>query len=82
MAKRAALADAQRNLLRAIQQIRIDSRRDVKSAMADKKVATRIEGFMKGYALVSERELDGGRIETILELPLSGPSGLSRYLLQ
>lgn len=82
MAKRAALTDAERNLLRIVEQIRIDADRDVRMAMSKGSVATRIQGFIKGYSLVSERELEGGKIEVILELPLSGPSGLSRQLTE
>jgi len=82
MAKRAALADAERNLLRTIEQIHIDADRDVKAAMGNKKVERKIQGFIKGHTIVSERELDDGRYEVILELPLSGPSGLSRYIAE
>jgi hypothetical protein len=82
MTERAALADAQRNLLRTIEQIRIDGSRSVGTIMGNSNAAVRIQGFVKGYTIVSERELEGGRIEVILELPLTGPSGLSRYLTE
>ncbi len=82
MAERAALADGQRNMLRIIEQIRIDTGRNVKDAMRSKNIATRIEGFLKGYTVVSEREGEGGRIEVVLELPLTGPAGLSRYITE
>jgi hypothetical protein len=82
MAERAALADAQRNMLKTIEQIRIDSGRNVKDAMRSKSTATKIEGFLKGYTVVSERELEGGKIEVVLELPLTGPAGLSRYITE
>lgn len=80
MAERAALADAQRNMLRTIEQITIDTGRSVKDAMRSKNISTKIEGFLKGYTVVSERELEGGKIEVVLELPLTGPAGLSRYI--
>jgi hypothetical protein len=82
MAKRAALADAQRNMLRIIQQIRIDADQTVKSAMRRKYVALKIEGFLKGYSIVSERELENGKFEVVLELPLTGPAGLTRYIAE
>jgi len=82
MAERAALADAQRNMLRTIEQIRIDTGRNVKDAMRSKNIATKIEGFLKGYTVVSEREGEGGKIEVVLELPLTGPAGLSRYIAE
>ena len=82
MAERAALADAQRNMLRTIEQIKIDTGRNVKDAMRSKNIATKIEGFLKGYTVVSEREGEGGKIEVVLELPLTGPAGLSRYITE
>jgi hypothetical protein len=82
MTQRAALADAQRNLLRTIEQIKIDGGRNVGTIMRNRNVAERIQGFVKGYTVVSERALEGGRIEIVLELPLTGPSGLSRYITE
>jgi hypothetical protein len=80
MAKRAALTDARRNMLRIIEQMRIDDKQDMKSAMRDKNVASKIEGCLKGATVISERELDGGAVEVVLEMPLSGPEGLSRCI--
>lgn len=82
MTQRAAIADGQRNLLRTIQQIKIDGGRSVGTMMQNRDVAERIQGFVKGYTVVSERQVEGGRIEVILELPLTGPSGLSRYIIE
>jgi len=82
MAQRAALADGQRNLLRIIEQIKISGGRSVGSAMASGNYSERIQGFVKGYTVVSERELGDGRIEVMLELPLTGPSGLSRVIAE
>ena len=82
MAQRAALADAQRNMLRTVEQIRISDDEDVKAAMRSKNVASKVQGFLKGYTVVSERELEGGKIEVVLELPLTGPAGLSRYIAE
>jgi hypothetical protein len=80
MAKRAALTDARRNMLRIIEQMRMDDNHDMKSAMRDKNVASKVEGCLKGATVISERELDDGAFEVILELPLSGPEGLSRCI--
>jgi hypothetical protein len=82
MAERAALVDGQRNLLRTIEQISIDNNRNIKTAMANRNFAEKIQGFVKGYTVASTRELDNGKIEVVLELPLTGPSGLSRYVTQ
>jgi len=80
MAKRAALVDGERNLLKTIEQIRISEYRDIKEAMRVHTFAVRIQGFIKGYTVISERELEDGKVEIVLELPLTGPSGLSRYI--
>jgi hypothetical protein len=82
MAQRAALADAQRNMLRTIEQIRLDDQHDVKTAMREKNFSEKIQGFLKGYSVVSERESTDGKIEVVLELPLTGPTGLSRYITE
>lgn len=82
MTQRAALADGQRNLLRTVEQIKIDGNRSVGTIMRSGNGAERIQGYLKGYTVVSERELEGGRIEVILELPLTGPAGLSRYITE
>jgi hypothetical protein len=80
LAKRAALTDARRNMLRIIEQMRMNDNQDMKSAMRDKNVASKVEGCLKGAAVISERELDAGAFEVVLELPLSGPEGLSRCI--
>ena len=82
MTQRAALADAQRNLLRTVEQIKVDGSRTVGTIMRSRSGAERIQGFLKGYTTVSERELEDGRIEIILELPLTGPAGLSRFITE
>jgi len=82
MTQRAAIADAQRNLLRTVEQIKVDGSRTVGTIMGSRTGAERIQGFLKGYTIVSERELKDGRIEIILELPLTGPAGLSRYIAE
>lgn len=80
MTKRAALVDAQRNMLRTVERIRLNADQSVQTVMGNPKIAIRIQGFLKGYTVISERELEGGKIEIVLELPLNGPSGLSRSI--
>jgi hypothetical protein len=82
MTKRAALSDAQRNLLKIVQAIRISSTLDIKTYMQDANRAERIQGFIRGYTVVSETEHDDGSVDIILELPLTGPAGLSRYVTE
>ena len=80
--KRAALLDAQRNLLKIVENIRISPTLDIKTSMRDANHAERIQGFIRGYSVVSETERDDGSIDIILELPLTGPTGLSRYITE
>jgi hypothetical protein len=82
MTQRAALADAQRNLIRTVEQIKIDGSRSVGTIMRTGNGTERIKGYLKGYTVVSEQELEDGRIKVILELPLTGPAGLSRYITE
>jgi hypothetical protein len=82
MTKRAALADAQRNMLNTIVRIRMDANQTVKTAMRNKNVALKIEGFLKGFTIVSEIEREDGKFEVVLELPLTGPAGLTRYITE
>ena len=69
-------------MLRTIEQIRIDNERTVKTVMNNKTTAYRIRGFLKGFTVISERELQDGKMEVIIELPLTGPAGLSRSLTE
>jgi len=82
MTKRAAISDAQRNLLKIVQNIRISSTLDIKTYMQDANRAERIQGFIRGYTDVSETENDDSSVDVILELPLTGPAGLSRYVTE
>jgi len=82
MTKRAALSDAERNLLKIVQNIRISSTMDIKTYMQDANRAERIQGFIRGYTVVSETDHDDGSVDIILELPLTGPAGLSRTITE
>lgn len=81
MAKRAALSDAERNLLKMIGRIKTDPGHDLGSTMNSGSFAVRIQGFVKSYSVIQERQLNDG-LEIELELPLTGPGGLTRYLVE
>ena len=68
--------------MRVIERIKIDGGCSIGSLMASGTYSERIQGFVNGYKVVSERELGDGRIEVNLELPLTGASGLSRYIVE
>jgi hypothetical protein len=80
LAERAALVEAERNLLLTIERIRIDGSRTVRDSMATKSGALRVQGYLKGFRKVGERELPDGSIEVTLELLLTGARGLSRAI--
>jgi hypothetical protein len=48
--------------------------------MLSKSFTFKIEGNLKGYTIVSERELDNGKFEVVLELPITDSAGLARYI--
>lgn len=80
MAKRAALADGLRNLLAIIEQVKVSPDKSVKSISADKGARIRIQGFVQGCKVISERETGDGKFELVLELPLTGAEGLSSVI--
>jgi hypothetical protein len=80
MAKRAAIADAERNLVRIIELINIAPGQSLSSALGEKDFTQKLQGYLQGYQLAAERDMDGGKVEVELELPLTGPDGLSSYL--
>jgi hypothetical protein len=79
LAKRAALSEAERNLLRIVEQIKLDPNHEMRSLMNEEKYTVKINGFLKGFTIVAEKDVDDG-VEVELELPLTGLSGLTRYL--
>ena len=79
LARRAALSEAERNLLRSVEQIKVDQAHDVRSFTSKLSYSVRVQGFVQGYKIIGEREIDGG-IEVELEIPLSGANGLTRVL--
>ncbi len=79
MARRAALADAQRKLVKLLSQLQVNSDQSLKSFWASR-YEEKVQGFIRGYKVVGEHDLGGGRIEIELELPLTGQGGLSQYL--
>jgi hypothetical protein len=80
MAKRAAMADAERNLIRIIELINVTPGQTISSVLGDKTFTQNLQGYIQGYQVAAERDMDGGKVEVELELPLTGPGGLSSYL--
>ena len=76
MARVAAIADAQRNLLAAIQGVQVDSETTVENMMVSSDIIkTRVSGLVKGARIVSEGEVAGGGYSVTMEMPMFGGSG-------
>ncbi|MHB8845100.1 MAG: carboxypeptidase regulatory-like domain-containing protein [Nitrospirota bacterium] len=80
MARRAALSDAERNLIRIVEMINVAPGQPVASVLGEKTFPRKLQGYLQGYQVAAERDMDGGRVEVELELPLTGPGGLSSHI--
>jgi hypothetical protein len=77
LAHRAALSDAERKLVQAVAEIKAGSA-STRPRSGNGTFVRRIEGFVKGFRVVGERELDDGSIELDIELRFTGRHDLSR----
>ncbi len=76
MARRAAIADAYRQLAEAVNGVQVDAETTVEQMMLTSDVVrTRISAVIKGAVVVSEGELAGGGYSVTMEIPLFGGSG-------
>ena len=76
MARVAAIADAQRNLLAAIQGVQVDAETTVENLMVTSDIIkTRVSGLVKGARIVSEGEVAGGGYSVTMEMPMFGGTG-------
>ncbi len=82
LAHRAALADAQRNLLRILDHIMVTPDENLKKFWGNKKYTEIIQGFIQGYTVISEQDTAVGGVRVVLEFPLTGPLGLTRSLAE
>lgn len=80
MAKRAAVADAERNLLRIVELINVGPDQKLTAALGEGAFVQKLHGYLQGYRIAVERDMDGGRVEVELELSLTGSNGLTTYL--
>ena len=73
LARRAAIADAYRQLLEAVQGVNVDAETTVEQMMLTSDVVkVRVTGTVNGAQIVSEGELAGGGYSVTLELPIFG----------
>jgi len=81
LAKRAAIVDAERNMVRILEMINVAPGQNLTSVVGDGNFKQKLSGFLQGYRIASERDMDGGKLEVEIELPLTGPGGLTSTLL-
>ncbi|MBR1730571.1 MAG: LPP20 family lipoprotein [Selenomonadaceae bacterium] len=73
LAKRAAIADAYRQLLEAVQGVNVTAETTVRDMITESDVIkTHVEGCVRGAQIVSEREISGGGYEVTMKMPLFG----------
>ena len=71
MARRAATADAYRNLLEVVNGVRVSAETTVRDFVTESDVVrTRVEGVVKGAVPVGEPQLKDGAVEVVLRVPL------------
>ena len=73
MARRAAVADAYRQMAEAIYGVQVDAETTVEQMMVTSDVVkTKVSALIKGAQIVSEGELAGGGYSVTMEIPLFG----------
>lgn len=73
LARRAAMVDAQRNLLEAVQGVQVDAETTVELLETTSDIIkTKVSGYLKGFEVVSEKEQSDGSYEVVLQLKLNG----------
>ena len=76
MARRAAMADAYRQLLEVVQGVNVDATTTVEMAMTTSDtVNLNVRGIVKGAKIVDENFTSDGAYEVTMELPIFGSSG-------
>lgn len=84
MARRAAVADAYRQLAEAVNGVQVDAETTVEQMILTSDVVrTRISAVIRGAQIISEGELSGGGYSVTMELPLfGGDGGLAETVLE
>lgn len=76
LARRAAVVDAQRNLVETINGVQVDAETTVENLMVTSDVVkTRVAGLIKGATIVSEQQNPDGSYSVIMRVPIYGVSG-------
>ena len=81
MARRAAIVDAQRNLLEAVEGVKVDAETTVQNfATTNDIVKTKVSGMVRGARIVDEQQLADGTYQVTLRINLYGQSSLSELI--
>lgn len=81
MARRAAIADAQRNLLESVEGVQVTAETTVeKFQTTNDTVKTKVSGMIRGAKIVKEQQLADGACQVTLRVSLYGANGLSKII--
>ena len=83
LARRAAIADAQRNLLELTEGVQVDAETTVEMMMVTSDIIrTKVSGVLKGARIVSERQLEGGAYEVTMQIGMFGTNSIASAVLE
>ena len=83
MARRAAIADAYRQLAEAVNGVNVDAETTVEQMMLTSDVVkTRVNAVIRGARITSEGELAGGGYSVTMEIGLFGDNGLAETVIE
>ncbi len=81
MARRAAIVDAQRNLLEAIEGVKVTAETTVQNfETTNDTVKTQVTGIVKGAKIVNEQQLADGTYQVTMRINLFGQGSLSEII--
>jgi uncharacterized protein involved in tellurium resistance len=81
LAKRAAIVDAQRNLLETIAGVHVNAETTIQNAMVSSDIVkTGVAGIIRGAVIVSDKQMADGTYKITLRVPLYGVQGLQKIL--
>jgi len=82
LARRAAILDAQRNLLEAIQGVQVDSETTIRNLeITSDVVQTKVSGLLKGAKIVRQQAMPDGSYQVVMSINLYGNDSLASVAL-
>jgi len=82
LARRAAILDAQRNLLEAIQGVQVDSETTMRNLeITSDVVQTKVSGLLKGAKIVRQQAMPDGSYQVVMSINLYGNDSLASVAL-